>query len=176
MTSGERARSRHLGPAFGVTTAIIALDQVIKVWAVQALEGQPPRDFIGSLLRLDLVRNHGAAFSLGTEATVVFTILSSVVSLIIVRVILRTEQRSWALAFGGILGGAVGNLIDRIVRSPGFPEGHVVDMFRLPNFPVFNVADMAITFSAVALVWLSLRGSEPWPSTPAPVSPREDTP
>jgi signal peptidase II len=176
VTPGEHVQVRHVGPALAVTAAIIAVDQVVKAWAVHALEGRPARELIGSLLRLDLVRNPGAAFSFGTEATVVFTVLSTVVSLIIVRVLTRTTERSWALALGGILGGAVGNLIDRIVRSPGFPEGHVVDMFRLPNFPVFNVADMAITFSVIAMIWLSLRGSEPWPTAAAPTTPREDTP
>jgi signal peptidase II len=142
--------------------AILVVDQLVKVWAVSALEGQAPRNFVGELLRLDLVRNPGAAFSLGAGRTVIFTVISAVVSLILVKLLLRATHRGWALAFGALLGGAVGNLVDRLFREPGFPSGHVVDMFRLPNFPVFNIADMSITFAVIAMFWLSLRGVEPW--------------
>jgi signal peptidase II len=142
--------------------AILFVDQVVKVWAVSALEGQPPRNFVGELLRLDLVRNPGAAFSFGAGRTVMFTVISAVVSVVLLRLLLRATDRGWTLAFGALLGGAVGNLLDRVFRDPGFPSGHVVDMFRLPNFPVFNVADMSITFAVAAMFWLSLRGVEPW--------------
>jgi signal peptidase II len=58
-----------------------------------------------------------------------------------------------------LLGGIVGNLIDRLTRSPGFPEGHVVDFLQLPfGFPVFNVADICITFSMTSVVILVMRG------------------
>jgi signal peptidase II len=54
----------------------------------------------------------------------------------------------------------VGNLIDRIFREPGPFRGYVVDFLELPNWPVFNVADMALVGSAVLAVLLSLRGVE----------------
>ena len=62
---------------------------------------------------------------------------------------------------GGLLGGALGNLTDRLFRSPGFPEGHVVDFIAVPNFPIFNVADTFITCSVALMFWLSFRGV-PW--------------
>ncbi|MGB1078487.1 MAG: signal peptidase II, partial [Candidatus Nanopelagicales bacterium] len=54
--------------------------------------------------------------------------------------------------------GLLGNLIDRLTRPPGPGLGSVVDFIGLPNFPVFNVADMAITCSAVAMIILAWRG------------------
>ena len=62
----------------------------------------------------------------------------------------------WAVALGLMLAGAVGNLLDRIFREPGFLQGHVVDFLRLPNWPVFNVADMSLVTAAVMIVGLSL--------------------
>jgi signal peptidase II len=145
-----------------LTGIILVTDQVVKAWAVSALEGQPARNLVGGLLRLDLVRNPGAAFSLGAGRTILFTVISAIVSMVLLRLLWRATDRGWALAFGALLAGAVGNLLDRLFRDPGFPSGHVVDMFRLPNFPVFNVADISITLSVVAMFWLTFRGVEPW--------------
>jgi signal peptidase II len=62
-----------------------------------------------------------------------------------------------------VLGGALGNLVDRLFRSPGFLQGHVVDFVSVfgPNaeyFPVFNVADSAITIGGISLVITALLG------------------
>jgi signal peptidase II len=70
----------------------------------------------------------------------------------------RLRDRTWAVALGLLLGGALGNLTDRLVRQPGFMRGHVVDFLELPNWPVFNIADAALTVAAVLVVVQSLRG------------------
>jgi len=57
-----------------------------------------------------------------------------------------------------VLGGALGNVVDRLLRSPGFLRGHVVDFIEFPHYPLFNLADSAIVISAVAIAWLTLRG------------------
>ena len=58
---------------------------------------------------------------------------------------------------GVLLGGITGNLIDRLVREPGFGIGHVVDYIQVPfNFPIFNIADMAIS-TGVGLLFLFQR-------------------
>ncbi len=62
----------------------------------------------------------------------------------------------WGVALGLMLGGALGNLLDRVFRAPGVLQGHVVDFLRLPNWPVFNVADMSLIGAAVLIVALSL--------------------
>ena len=65
------------------------------------------------------------------------------------------DRTAVAVALGLVLGGAVGNLVDRVFRSPGFGRGSVIDFVDLRWWPVFNVADAAITVGCVLLVLLS---------------------
>jgi signal peptidase II len=136
----------------------VVLDQVTKALAVARLtEGRPTR-FIGSLLRFDLTRNAGAAFSTATGITWVLTLLAVVVVVVVIRASRRLGSRIWALAFGLLLGGACGNLADRIFRAPGVARGHVVDFLELPHWPIFNLADSAIVSAGVLVVLLTLLG------------------
>lgn len=144
----------------GVAATVVALDQATKVLAVATLEGRPPIPLLGDLLQLTFVRNPGAAFSLAGGYTVVISVIAIGVSLFIVRTSRTLTSTWWAVVLGGVLGGALGNLVDRILRDPGPFRGHVVDFLELPNWPVFNVADMALVGSAVLAVLLSLRGVE----------------
>ena len=148
-----------------VSTAvgIVLIDQVTKAWAVAYLQpriesGEGPIYIIDPLLRLTYVENTGAAWGMGAGYTWIFTIVAVVVGVVIVRFARTITSRAWALALGGLLGGLLGNLIDRLTRPPGPGLGSVVDFIGLPNFPVFNVADMAITCSAVAMIILAWRG------------------
>ena len=142
---------------------IVLIDQVTKAWAVAYLQpriegGEGPVYLIDPLLRLTYVENTGAAWGMGAGYTWIFTIVAVVVGVVIVRFARTITSRAWALALGGLLGGLLGNLIDRLTRPPGPGLGSVVDFIGLPNFPVFNVADMAITCSAVAMIILAWRG------------------
>ena len=142
---------------------IVLIDQVTKAWAVAYLQpriesGEGPIYLIDPLLRLTYVENTGAAWGIGAGYTWIFTIVAVVVGVVIVRFARTITSRAWALALGGLLGGLLGNLIDRLTRPPGPGLGSVVDFIGLPNFPVFNVADMAITCSAVAMIILAWRG------------------
>jgi signal peptidase II len=143
-----------------VAIGVLILDQVTKLVAVARLEGQPPMELIGDWLTLTFLRNPGAAFSLGTSSTVVFTIVAAIVVVVILRTARKLRSVWWAVALGALLGGAVGNLTDRLVREPGFPAGHVVDFISVKYFAVFNVADMAIVGSAILMVVLSVLGVE----------------
>lgn len=159
QTRPVMSRSRRLlWVTLSVAAVIVLIDQIAKLLAVTYLTAGEPVDVLGPILRLNLVRNPGAAFSLGTG----FTFILSLVALVVVVVIVRTARTlgsvGWAIALGGLLGGAVGNLIDRMLRNPGLFRGHVVDFLQLPNWPVFNVADMAIVCSAILMVYLTLRG------------------
>jgi len=151
-------RSRFVLIVVGVAAGIVALDQVTKAWAVSSLAGQPPIEVIGSLLRFTYVENTGAAFGLGTGYTWIFTVIAIVVVLVILRTASRLGSYMWAVALGGLLGGALGNLIDRLTRDPSIGQGFVVDFIQLPMWPVFNIADMAIVGSAIAMVVLSIVG------------------
>ncbi|GAA2039154.1 signal peptidase II [Nocardiopsis rhodophaea] len=113
---------------------------------------------VGELLRLTLVFNSGAAFSIGTGVTWLFTLIASVVAIYIVRVGRRLRSTGWAIALGLILGGATGNLYDRFFRPPGPLYGEVVDWIQLPNWPVFNLADSCIVVGGVLAVVLAFRG------------------
>lgn len=133
------------------------VDQLTKYLAITHLDPQNPPVLLGGLLRLQLIFNPGAAFSMGENFTVVLTAISAVALCFVLGWLLpRTRHRGWAIAFGLLLAGILGNLTDRLVRPPGFAHGHVVDFLQLPNFAIFNVADMCITFAAVAIVWLTL--------------------
>lgn len=151
-------RSRFLLIAVAVAAGIVALDQITKAWAVAALAGQPPIEVIGSVLRFTYVENTGAAFGLGTGYTWIFTLIAIVVVIVILRTASRLGSYMWAVALGGLLGGALGNLIDRLTRDPSIGQGYVVDFIQLPLWPVFNIADMAIVGSAIAMVALSVAG------------------
>ncbi|MAF74089.1 MAG: signal peptidase II [Actinomycetota bacterium] len=147
----------------GTAVGIVLIDQVTKAWAVTYLRpriesGEGPIYIIDPLLRLTYVENTGAAWGMGAGYTWIFTIVAVVVGVVIVRFARTITSRAWALALGGLLGGLLGNLIDRLTRPPGPGLGSVVDFIGLPNFPVFNVADMAITCSAVAMIILAWRG------------------
>jgi len=136
----------------------IAIDQITKIWAVNALTGREPIPVVGEIVQFRLVYNPGAAFSLGTGSTWLFTILASVVITVLLWNARRIGHRGWAVALALLIGGAAGNLVDRLLREPGFGRGHVVDFFALPNFPVFNVADIGISCAAAFIAVLALRG------------------
>jgi signal peptidase II len=145
---------------FGIAALVVVLDQVTKLLAIRYLEGQDPIELLGGLVTLTFLRNPGAAFSIGTGYTFIFTAIAITVAVVIVRSSRKLGSVGWAVAFGGLLGGAIGNLLDRLFREPGFFQGHVVDWITFPNFAVFNLADSAIVCSAVLMVLLALRGIE----------------
>jgi signal peptidase II len=151
-------RRRRLSVLFGVAVLVYLLDQASKYLAVRHLSGRGPIELVDGLLALRVVRNSGAAFSIGTGMTVVFSVVAFVVVLVILRTARRLTSLGWAISLGLVLGGAIGNLTDRLLRSPGFLQGHVVDFLEFPNFPVFNVADSAIVCGGALLVLLTMRG------------------
>ena len=100
------------------------------------------------MLQLNLIRNPGAAFSIGTGLHVDPHPGGRSVVAVIVATSRRLGSRGWAVALGLLLGGALGNLTDRMVRPPGPGRGHVVDFLQLPHWPIFNVADSAVVTAA----------------------------
>jgi len=135
-----------------------AVDLLTKVLAVRHLTAGDPRDVVDGLLRLDLVRNPGAAFSTGTSYTIVLSVIALVAAGVVVRFGRRLGDRTWAVALGLLLAGVCGNLTDRIFRDPGVLRGHVVDFLELPHWPVFNVADMLIDVGGVLIIIQTWRG------------------
>ncbi|HET7326443.1 MAG TPA: signal peptidase II [Nocardioidaceae bacterium] len=149
---------RHIRLFVAVAVLAYGLDVVTKEVALSTLSDRAPIELAGGLLTLRLTSNPGAAFSLGTDFTVVLSLVSIAVVVAVVWIARRVRSRLWAVSLGLLLGGAAGNLTDRLVRDPGPLRGHVVDFLELPNWPVFNVADSAIVVAAVLIVVQSVRG------------------
>ncbi|MFC0221261.1 signal peptidase II [Nocardioides zeicaulis] len=140
-----------------VALAAYAVDLGTKQWALSAL-ADGDRSLVGDWFTLHLTFNPGAAFSTGTDFTIVFTCLAAVAVLVVLWLARRVASTGWALALGLLLGGVSGNLTDRLVRPPEPFHGHVVDFLMWPNWPVFNLADVCINVAAALIVLQTFRG------------------
>lgn len=154
------ARTAYL-VLLGVAAVLVALDQWTKQLAIDGLGDGSVVRLLGGLVYLDLTFNPGAAFSIGTGLTWIFPIIAMVISAGILWYARRLRSWPWALALGLILGGALGNLVDRLFREPGPMRGHVVDFISVfapagEKFPIFNVADSALTVGVVLAIALEL--------------------
>lgn len=140
---------------------MLAADQLAKTVAIENLPPERVVPVIGEALQFYLVRNPGAAFSLGESVTWIFTIALAVVAGIIVFLAAtRVRSRLWAVVLGLLLGGVLGNLTDRLLRAPGFPVGHVVDFISTPWMmpAIYNVADVFIVSMMISVALLVLFG------------------
>ncbi len=150
---GSRPRPRRrLDLLVAVVAAVVVTDQMTKSLALSRLQDGPVHLFW--TLRLNLSFNSGVAFSQGRGLTPFIT--AAVVVLVAGLALLSRKVRGVpaTLAVGLLLGGACGNLADRVLRGHG---GAVVDFIDLQWWPVFNVADVAITAGALLLVLTGLR-------------------
>jgi lipoprotein signal peptidase len=148
---------RRVGTLLMVALAVLGLDIGTKVTVVATLSHRKI-SLLGGFLHLRVSRNPGAAFSLGTSLTVLYTAIAITVIVVILRTSRRIRSLPWAVTLGLLLGGATGNLVDRIFRYPGVFRGWVVDWIQIPHWPVFNLADSAIVCGGILAVWLSARG------------------
>jgi signal peptidase II len=146
---------------FGVAWAVWIIDLATKIWAVENLSYRSNIKVIGDFFQLTYVRNPGAAFSFASGATVFLSLFSLFVMVVILHYSVKITSRGWAVVLGLVLGGILGNMIDRIFREPGVLRGHVIDWLQLPNWPVFNIADMAIVSAAVISMVLTARNIPP---------------
>jgi signal peptidase II len=143
-----------------IAAVVVALDQAAKSWALR--HARDPVHVVWTL-RFFVQFNSGTAFGLGQNSTAI--IVGAVIVLVVVllglgRQASRTATWPAAVAMGLLLGGALGNLADRLVRHH---HGAVIDFIDLRWWPVFNVADAAISVGAVllALVFFRARPSAP---------------
>lgn len=155
--SGSRPARRYWPVAVGIGVLGLGLDQAAKALAIAKLDPDHPVTLIDGLLSLWLIRNPGAAFSMGEGFTVGFTVVA-IAALVAVAAwgVPRVRHPGWAVTTGLLLAGISGNLFDRLFREPGPFRGHVVDFIQVPWFAIFNVADIFITAAAVLVLWLSV--------------------
>lgn len=132
----------------GTAVTVVAVDQLTKSWALRALDDGPVH--VLWTLRFNLSFNSGAAFGLGQGLAPLFMVVA--IGVLVALVALgRTAATTTAtvVALGLVVGGAAGNLIDRFLRAH---DGAVVDFVDLQWWPIFNVADAAITIGALLFV------------------------
>lgn len=146
------SRQRRTALVVAVAAIVITIDQLTKTWAVRTLA---TRDIdLFWTLRFHLASNRGPAFSLGFVSGGVIAILAIVIVIVFLVIGRSIDTRLGVLSLGLVLGGAIGNLVDRAFREgSGFLGGAVVDFIDPQWWPVFNVADMAITIGGVLLVF-----------------------
>ncbi|MGH3485166.1 MAG: signal peptidase II [Nocardioidaceae bacterium] len=155
------SRGRHIRLFAAVCAIAYVVDVVTKIIAVETLRDRDSVEVVPGVLNLTFTRNAGAAFGLATGLTIVLSLVALAVVVVVIRMAARLRDPVWAVALGLLLAGALGNLTDRVFRDPGVLQGHVVDFLELPNWPIFNVADICITTAALLVVVQSLRGIGP---------------
>jgi signal peptidase II len=156
-----------------VAGLVLVFDQLAKAWVIHNLASGEPRVVIEGLVRLRYTENTGAAFGIFQGATGAISIaaIAIIVAIIVSATRVGHTSRAAMLALGLILGGAIGNLIDRL------RFGYVVDFVDLYGprlhindtvytWPVFNVADSAITLGVVLLMVTVLFGTHEPSKTP----------
>jgi len=137
---------RTLAVFLAVAVAVLGLDQVTKALALVHLSGRAPMPLLGTIVRLSLVHNPGSAFGLVQAGGLLVVVGVACCVLIPALVLLRRNlPRFQAVLLAVIWGGSVGNLLDRL------RTGGVTDFIDLRVWPVFNVADIAITVGFAAL-------------------------
>ena len=157
-TSTPASRARLFALLAATAAAVLVADQLAKWWALQTLTPGEPVAVFGSLITFNLIRNPGAAFSIGNGATWVLTLIACGVLVFIVVTARRIGSAAWAWALGLLLGGALGNLSDRLFREPGPGRGHVVDFIDYFGWFIGNLADIAIVGAAMVIAVLAMRG------------------
>lgn len=135
-----------------ILALLVTLDQYTKYIAVQKLKNQPAFNIINGVLEFNYLENRGAAFGMLQNQKIFFVFVAAVFLCVIIYVLVKAplDKKYFKLhiLLVMIAGGAIGNLIDRLRFD------YVVDFIYivLINFPIFNVADMYVTFSTVLLI------------------------
>lgn len=144
-----------------IALALVLVDQFTKWLALENLEPGRIVPVLGDVLAWRLTFNDSAGFSLGFGVTWFFTLLSTAAFSILILRAHKVHNWLWLVLAGVLGGGILGNLIDRLVREPGFANGHVVDFIQIPfNFPIFNFADICISVGMTLVAWRIIAGDK----------------
>ncbi len=130
---------------------IVGIDRLSKIFFTRLLSLNESISLIKGVLHFTLVHNTGIAFGLFKDSGAVFIVIPLILTALLVYNIYYYRHseylsRTYIVAFSLILGGAIGNLYDRIVL------GYVIDFIDFRIWPVFNIADSAITIGAAFIL------------------------
>ena len=135
---------------------IILLDQLTKNFVFISYEKYMNKDFI--LIRLDLIKNYGAAFNIFSGNRIFLSSVSIIFSILLIYIILSKNTLNIfdLFSYSFILGGTIGNGLDRILK------GFVIDFINLNyiNFPVFNIADISINIGFIFLLYIIFKNRQ----------------
>ena len=135
---------------FSTGLIILILDQLTKLFIRKNLQLNKSIPIIKDVLHLTYITNTGSAFGLFKNFNLLFIIFSIIVIITVLFLIrkVKENERFLQIAFGFLLGGTLGNLIDRLI------SGTVTDFIDFRIWPVFNVADSAVTVSVIIFIIL----------------------
>jgi len=160
-----------------ILPVVLVLDRITKQWAETALGGGQRIELLDGLIPLTLAHNLGAAFGirLGSDPRIFFIPITIVALILLGSLLLQAASRDYlrVVAVSLVISGALGNLYDRITNSLGVVDFIGPINLGFMNWPIFNVADMAISTGAVLLAlsfWMEERHGE---SEAAPVAPSQ---
>ncbi len=152
-----------------ITIPIIVLDQLTKLFVQAHMAVYESIAVIPNYLDITYAQNPGAAFSMLAEAPPwvreAFLLTMACGAIVVLAIFIwRADRVSiTSVAFAMILGGAAGNLIDRAVRGRviDFVRAHYYDL----NYPIFNVADSAISIGVALIILTAFFGGDDQPKT-----------
>lgn len=161
-----------------IIVSVVVLDQVTKYLAITYLQPVGSMPVLGDFLRLTYVENPGMAFGIEIENKILFNILSIIAVFVIFYYLFKLRSHSLLrISFAVILGGAFGNLIDRFLRGRvvdffdveffdvHFPGGTFLfwefPVYSLYRWPVFNIADIAVSTGMIIILLTTLLNNPP---------------
>jgi signal peptidase II len=141
-------RARAWARAAAVLVVVVVVDQVTKALVRGGID-VGHEDAVLPGISLVHVRNSGVAFgAFAGGGLIVVALVAAALGALLFYFVTHVDKRLIWLPTGMLLGGSVGNIIDRV------RDGAVTDFVKLPAWPAFNVADMAITFGVLVLLWV----------------------
>lgn len=141
-----------------IIVAIVIADQATKNWALNSLSDGRTIDLVWTL-RFNLVFNSGMAFSQGQGLGRLIGLLAIGVAVWLWLSLKKATTNLSLVGTAMLIGGALGNVVDRLFRGEKWLAGSVIDFIDLQWFPVFNIADSAVTLGAAMLITSSVVSS-----------------
>jgi len=141
----------------GIFTAlfIFTIDRVTKSIVMKTLPYGKPHDFLNGFIRCTYIRNPNSLFGLSFGEKFPYEILTGILTLLLIFLILKEVKSIWSFTYGLLLGGALGNGFDRI-RMHEVVDFIDVGVSHNLRWPIFNVADSAVTIGIILIVILTL--------------------